>query len=176
MAMCHRERVLIRPRTDDDRAVCVALAQELHERDRYPIFLPDDLWSFLSHPSALGRWVAESEGQIVGHVALHASSMPGVIALASETLGLSPERLGVVARLMVSPSVRRMGIGQLLLEWATREALEFGLYPVLDVVTDHSAGVALYERAGWTRAGVVTSELSTGQSFEEIVYLAPHGP
>jgi GNAT superfamily N-acetyltransferase len=152
------------------------MAQEIHERDRYPIFLPDDLWSFLSHPSALGIWVAELEGRIVGHVALHASSMPGVVALASESLGVPPERLGVVARLMVSPRARRMGIGQLLLEWATREALERELWPVLDVVTDHAAGIALYERAGWRKAGVVTSELSTGKSFDEIVYLSPVGP
>jgi GNAT superfamily N-acetyltransferase len=138
--------------------------------------LPDDLWSFLSHPSALGIWVAELEGRIVGHVALHASSMPGVVALASESLGVPPERLGVVARLMVSPLARRMGIGQLLLEWATREALERELWPVLDVVTDHAAGIALYERAGWRKTGVVTSELSTGKSFDEIVYLSPVGP
>jgi GNAT superfamily N-acetyltransferase len=168
--------VEIRERTDDDREACVAMALEIHHLDRYPIFLPDDLWSFLSHPSAIGRWVAESEGHIVGHVALHASSMPGVVAVASEALGLAPDRLGVVARLMVSPSARRLGLGQTLLEWATREALERDLYPVLDVVTDHTAGIALYERAGWTKAGVVTSELSTGQSFEEIVYLSPMGP
>lgn len=169
--------MLIRPRTDDDREVCVALALEIHHRDRYPIFLPDDLWSFLSHPSAIGRWVAESsEGQIVGHVALHASSMPGVVALASSALGVPPEQLGVVARLMVSPRARRMGLGQKLLDWATQEALDRGLSPVLDVVTDHLAGIALYEQAGWIKAGVVTSELSTGQSFDEIVYLAPPGP
>jgi GNAT superfamily N-acetyltransferase len=168
--------LLIRPRTDDDRDVCVALAKELHERDHYPIFLPDDLWSFLSHPSAIGRWVAESEGQIVGHVALHASSMPGVVALATEALGVTPDQLGVVARLMVAPSARRMGIGQMLLNWATQEALDRQLWPVLDVVTDHLAGIALYEQAGWTRVGVVTSELSTGQSFDEIVYLSPQVP
>jgi GNAT superfamily N-acetyltransferase len=171
--LCDRVPVLIRPRTDDDREACVAMAQEIHERDRYPIFLPDDLWSFLSHPSAIGIWVAESEGRMVGHVALHGSSMPGVVALASESLGVATDRLGVVARLMVSPSARRMGLGQTLLEWATREALERGLYPVLDVVTDHTAAIALYERLGWIRAGVVTSELSMGKTFEEIVYLAP---
>ena len=173
--LCHRGPVLIRPRTDDDREVLVALALEIHQGDRYPIFLPDDLWSFLSHPSALARWVAESEGRIVGHVALHGSSMPSVVALASESLGVPPERLGVVARLMVSPDARRMGIGQTLLELATQEALDRGLSPVLDVVTDHTAGIAMYERAGWIKAGVVTSELSAGKSFDEIVYLAPSG-
>jgi ribosomal protein S18 acetylase RimI-like enzyme len=102
--------------------------------------------------------------------------MPNVVALASQSLGVPPERLGVVARLMVSPEARRMGIGQTLLELATQEALDRDLCPVLDVVTDHAAGIAMYERAGWIKAGVVTSELSVGRSFEEIVYLAPHGP
>jgi GNAT superfamily N-acetyltransferase len=151
------------------------MAQTTHEQDRYPIFLFSDLWTFLCHESAIGAWVAVVDDEVVGHVALHRDSMPGVIALASETLGLAADQLGVVARLMVAPEVRRQGIAQSLLAHVTQEAINRGLWPVLDVVTVHTAAIAMYDALGWRRAGVVTSQLAEG-SFDEIVYLAPEGP
>ncbi len=108
-------------------------------------------------------------------MALHRNSMPGVIALASETLGVAAGQLGVVARLMVAPEARRQGIAQALLAHVTQKTLDRGLCPVLDVVTVHTAAIAMYDALGWRRAGIVTSQLAEG-SFDEIVYFAPEGP
>jgi GNAT superfamily N-acetyltransferase len=165
--------VEIRPRTEADIEACVAMALEVHHLDRYPIFLPDDLHAFLVNHSAAAAWVADEDGVVIGHVTLHRSSQPAVVDLACEVLGCDPDQLGVVARLMVAPNARRLGIAQALIDVATEEARATGLHPMLDVVTDHVAAIALYERLGWTNVGVVTAEVVRGHVVEEIVFLAP---
>jgi hypothetical protein len=48
----------------------------------------------------------------VGHVALHPTRSPEVMALATAATGQAPEGLGVVARLFVSPAARRAGVAR----------------------------------------------------------------
>jgi GNAT superfamily N-acetyltransferase len=171
--VCDGCSVLLRERLESDRDACVEMARAVHERDRYPMYLPSDLASFIFTPGALGAWVAEEDGEVAGHVALHSRSSPAVLALAQEATGLSRERLCVVARLLVSPRHRRRGIGRALLEAASDAALARRLRPVLDVVRDHEAAVAFYERSGWVRAGEVTVRWGDHPEVQELVYLGP---
>ena len=54
----------------------------------------------------LGAWVAELDGEVVGHVALHRSSLPVVMGRAREALrAASGDELAVVARLIVDPGM-----------------------------------------------------------------------
>jgi len=62
---------------------CVRLAEVVHERDGYPAYLATDLRTFLSAPDALAAWVAEAEGQVIGHVALHRRSIPAAMSIAA---------------------------------------------------------------------------------------------
>ncbi len=149
------------------------MALEVHHLDRYPVVLPTDLRAFLVHHSAVKAWVAEQDGVVVGHVALHRSSQPGVVDLACQALDCDSEQLGILARLIVSPSARRLGIAQGLIEVVTEEINARGLYPVLDVVTAQVPAIALYERLGWTNAGVVATDFADGMCIEEFVYLGP---
>ncbi|HEY3941341.1 MAG TPA: GNAT family N-acetyltransferase [Acidimicrobiales bacterium] len=165
--------VTIRPRTGADVDACVAIAEAVHDLDGYPVYLPTSLREFLVSAEAYGAWVAEDGGHVVGHVALHKRSTDAVIGLASTALGRPAHRLAVVARLLVAPGVRRAGIGRSLLDVAAREAATRGLYPILDVVAQHVAAVALYESCGWIRAGTVTCPLGQGDVVEEHVYLGP---
>ena len=168
--------VPLRERVDADLDACVQLARVVHELDRYPIQLPDDLRSFIATPDALAAWVVEEDGEIIGHVALRPRSSPVVMATASEALGLPADRLGVVARLLVSPRHRRHGLGQSLLEVACRNAHARGLWPILDVVTGREAAIGLYERCGWVLAGQVTVRWRDRPEVEELVYLGPRLP
>ncbi len=129
----------VRERTEADLDDCVRLARVVYELDRYPVFLPDDLRRFITAPDALAAWVAELDGQIIGHVALRSNSSAAVVAMASEALKLPADRLGVVARLLVSPQHRRRGTGRSLLEVASKQAHARGLWPILDVVTHQKA-------------------------------------
>jgi GNAT superfamily N-acetyltransferase len=171
-----RPQVNVRRRNEADLDRCVAVAQIVHQLDGYPPYLPTDLRTFLVSSDACGAWVAEGNGEIVGHVALHRRSTPAAMAMASEAVQQPVECLGIVARLLVAPSARGHGVGQALLDEASRAAVDLGLWPVLDVVTHLQAATHLYERCGWTRAGEITVHLGDDYSVNEFVYIGPLGP
>jgi GrpB-like predicted nucleotidyltransferase (UPF0157 family)/GNAT superfamily N-acetyltransferase len=165
--------MLLRARVEEDLHQCDVLARVVQEADGYPPFLPaGDLRGFLLAPEALAAWIAEEDGQILGHVSLHSHSSAPVMALASEATGRDGQALGFVARLLVRPDVRRRGIGRALLQKAAGAAVERGLWPVLDVATRFTGAIAMYEAAGWRRAGTVTVSFGDGTSLEEHVFVA----
>jgi GNAT superfamily N-acetyltransferase len=165
----------IRPRDDADIAACVDLLAAVHAADGYPVNLPADPKTFLVTPDMLGAWIAEDGENVVGHVALRPRTSAGVMEKAAAAAGVGAERLAVVARLLVAPGARRRGVGWALLGAAARRASELGRHPVLDVVKGHAAAVALYDRAGWRRAGEVQVTFPTGQTVNELVFVAPGG-
>ena len=168
--------MIARPRIDDDLQRCVEIAQVVHDLDGYPIYLPTDLRTFLVSADAYGVWVAEVDGEVVGHVALHRRTTTAALTRAGEVLDQPVDRLGVVARLLVDPAARRQGVGQALLEAAAGDAVVRDLWPVLDVVTDLQGAVRLYEKCGWRCVGQVTVRLGDDVSCDEYVYLGPRGP
>jgi GNAT superfamily N-acetyltransferase len=167
--------IVVRDRTETDMEQCVALAERVHEDDGYPFFLATDLRTFLITPDAYRAWVAVRAGVVLGHVALHPRSSEVVLALASETLRRPVDELAVVARLLVAPDARGSGAGRALLEVAAEDARARGLWPILDVATDLTAAIALYDASGWVCAGAVTVPLGPDLSLDELVYLGP-GP
>jgi GNAT superfamily N-acetyltransferase len=167
--------IVVRHRTEADLEQCVAMAERVHDLDGYPFFLPTDLRTFLVTPGAYRAWVAERSGVILGHVALHPRSSDVVMARASEALGRPVDELAVVARLLVAPDARGSGTGRALLEVAAENARTRGLWPVLDVATDLTVAVALYDASGWICAGAVTVALGPDVVLDELVYLGP-GP
>jgi GNAT superfamily N-acetyltransferase len=164
--------MVIRPRRDDDLERLVTMATVVHREDHYPVYLADDLGSFVVVPGALGAWVAERGPDIVGHVALHRRGSKPVMALLAEAGGIGPEDVGVVARLLVASPARGTGVAQQLLETATRYAHSLGRRPVLDVVVTTQSAIRLYERCGWQRLGTITATFPGG-SVDEYVYLGP---
>jgi GNAT superfamily N-acetyltransferase len=166
-------RMIIRERSPGDGEALEAIALETHRRDGYPKYLPKDLRSFIVRPEGLGAWVAVSDGQVVGHVALHPHGNPQVVDLAVSVTGLDKDDVAVVGRLFIAPSARRQGIGRALLERATEAAVGLGRRAVLDVVEGHSAAIELYEACGWALVGRVYWELPGGLPLRELVYLSP---
>ena len=165
--------MLIRPRRDDDLPACADLVREVHAADRYPRYLPADLAAFLAPPDPYGCWVAEQDGEVLGHVALVPRGLPAALEVAADALGRPPGQLAIVARLLVSPRARGQGTGRMLLAEATKAARNQGLHPVLDVDTGLAAAIALYESQGWARAGQVTVTWPNGRTLTEYVYLGP---
>ena len=165
--------MVIRARRSDDIVALCDLARVIHETDGYPVLLQDDVRSFVVTGNCLAAWVYEQDGRIVGHIALHTVWSDVVARLAATSLGRTPEDLASVSRLFVDPISRRRGLGGRLLEVATAEAHQRGLWPVLDVVTTYAPAVALYERQGWTRVGTIAEPIPNGQAIDEYVYAAP---
>jgi ribosomal protein S18 acetylase RimI-like enzyme len=166
--------VTIRPRQEGDLARCASLLRATHDADGYPMRLPEDPATFFVVSDALGAWVAlADDDDVVGHVLLRAASTPTVMALAAEATGLAHSRLAVVGRLVVAPWLRRRGAGRSLLSHAAREAWRAGRQPVLDVLIEQRAAIALYERDGWRNAGEVRVTFSTGETVDELVFVGP---
>jgi ribosomal-protein-alanine N-acetyltransferase len=165
--------VVIRPRLDSDIDECVRIAAVVQEMDGYPGRRPRDLRAFLDSSDALSAWVAEYDGGIAGHVAVHRESMPVVMATAAAYLNLEAAELAVVARLIVDPAMRRLGIGRALLDAGAEAAQRHGRHPVLDVATHYEAAIALYDSFGWRNAGEVTMVFGDGFELQSYVYVAP---
>ena len=165
--------VLIRDRCPADGAALEAIAVQTHVLDGYPKYLPADMRSFVMHAGALRAWVADDNGEVLGHAALHARTAPAVIDMARTATGLDDDQLAVLARLLVDPAARRRGIGRALIERATAEAARIGRRAVLDVVTEHKDAIGLYEGCGWARVGEVEWALLDGRPLREFVYISP---
>lgn len=164
----------MRTRTPADLDACVEVATEVQRVDGYPSFLGDGgLASFLTPDDALGAWVAEVDGDLVGNVLLRPRSAPTSVVLAADALDVDATRLGFVARLMVAPRARRRGIARRLLDVVVNEALGRGLVPVLDVVTSDGAAIALYEAVGWRHLGDHTLTMRTGGELPLKVFAWP---
>jgi GNAT superfamily N-acetyltransferase len=165
--------VTVRPKTAADAEELLTLALEVHRGDGYPRYLPDDLAAFIEPSSQEAGWVAELDGRIVGHVGLHPAAGNPTLPAAQRATGLNPDRLAVLARLLVASDVRRQGVAQQLIAVVTQHAQAQGRRVVLDVVKDADAAITLYERLGWTRLEDVQLPLRGGQVLDLWVYLSP---
>ena len=165
--------MIVRRRRDDDLSSCVALATVVHAVDGYPPRMADDLGAFISSPDAIDAWVAEIDGTIIGHVALHRRTSDEAMMLAARASGRPVSDLAVVARLLVSPPARRAGVARALLATAVHAARARGSRPMLDVAATFTAAIQLYGANGWRRIGTVTREFPSEGPLEEFVYLGP---
>src|SRR5439155_1431477 len=140
------------------------------------VYLGDSARSFLCHSGALSAWVAELGNTIAGHVALHPATSKAAMTLACDRLNVTADRIGVVARLLVSPHLRGHGAGRKLLATAAAEAQARHLWPILDVDVNLTAAITLYERTGWQRIGQASIDLPDGTSLHEAIYALDFNP
>jgi GNAT superfamily N-acetyltransferase len=165
-----------RPRLPDDVEACVRLLDRVHDLDNYPPLWPVDLAEFVVSEQELSAWVAERDGELIGHVALHDAEGDALFEVATAATGLPASGLAVVARLFASPDVRRVGLGRGLLDLATGEAHARGLRPVLDVAKVLPPAIAMYEAAGWTCVGEVDVRYRDFDPLPVWVYAGPPAP
>lgn len=148
-------RTPVRRRRPRDLAACARLLWLVHAEGQYPVYWPDAPRAWLADPEVVEAWVAETRGELVGHVAICEVGRDPVTALRwREITGRSPARLAGVSRMFVRPRARGHGIGSALLDVAVKEIRARGLVPVLEVVTASRDAVALYDARGWRLAGI----------------------
>ncbi len=80
-------------------------------------------------------------------------AVSGTVQLAVDTLPNQPHR-ATVSKLLVHSGARRRGIGRALMEALERAAGDAGRW-LLTLDTATADAERLYERSGWTRAGVI---------------------
>ena len=97
MVLARNPQLRIRDRAPGDRQALEAMTLETHRRDGYPKYLPEDLGSFIIDTDALGARAAISDGQVVGHVALHRHGAPQAVELAVSATGLDEDSIAAIA-------------------------------------------------------------------------------
>jgi len=126
-----------------------------------PLWWPADPAAWVSGSGELGSWVADVQGQVIGHVQLHtAEGAP--VRLWERGTGIGAEGLVVVGRLFVDPGHRRGGVGSALLYVAVGAARRHGLQPVLDVLLRNKVACEMYEASGWRNLGQFSWEWASG--------------
>lgn len=138
------------------------ILQRSHELFGYPVRASVVRADWLAMSDELGAWVAEHEGSVVGHIALHPTAVPGHDAGEDEAsaqwqraTGVAADRLAVVSRFVTDGSVK--GSGTALLDHAVRAADEAGRVPVLLVEPDGDA-LGFYRRRGWREIGTAVQQ------------------
>lgn len=145
---------MLRPRRPDDLPALLALLQRTHEQDGYPVRQEAVSGWWLASDDELWSAVAEQDGRVVGHVALHPPD-PGALPLWREATGRDAEGLAMVSRLFTDRTVP--GAGTALLTHAVEQARADGRVPVLQVDPDGAAS-AFYLRRGWQRVGTARQQ------------------
>jgi ribosomal protein S18 acetylase RimI-like enzyme len=165
----------IRPRVPDDIPECVAVLRRVHEVNGYPSRWSSDPARMLTPASLEAAWVAVDGGSIVGHAALIRGVGTSCVLHAT---GRDAGQLGGVTRLFVDPAARRAGHARELLETVSGHAVAHGLQPVLDVVDDSEAAIALYEGTGWQLVGTEIATWLTPDGIRPKVrwYVGPMAP
>jgi GNAT superfamily N-acetyltransferase len=160
--------VEIRLRGAADVDPCLAVLRQVHAHDGYPSTL-DEVASFLTPDFEVAAWVADRDGEVVGHVALHAPATSRTVSMAASVLGKQKSYV-LVSRLFVKPSERGQGIARALLGTAVERARFEGRRAVLDVGQDFPPAASLYESSGWLRLGSLGADEGM---FAVWVYASP---
>ncbi|WP_409483499.1 GNAT family N-acetyltransferase [Arsenicicoccus dermatophilus] len=154
--------ICVRPRRDDEVVTLGRLLLEQRPDSRYPYRdpLPFPVEEFVRRRNELAAWVAERDGELLGHVAVGRCTEPGqgddaasVERLWERAHGRPWQQLGVVQVLFTALAGRGTGVGALLLDTAVAALRERGLAPCLDVLPTHERAFAFYPRHGWVPAG-----------------------
>jgi predicted N-acetyltransferase YhbS len=126
----------------------------------------------MTPPYESAAWVAEADGELLGHVALHRADRDPTLSAAARATGRTADGLAVLARLIVCPHLRRHGVGRALLEVALEHAGQADQRVVLDV--EHgSQAEAFYEALGWYRVEPLRLDLDRGRFLDLWVYVSP---
>lgn len=162
----------IRVRKDQDIDACAAVLATVHKLDGYPVEGLDDLQSWLLSGNTLQAWVAEHNGQIVGHAVVNKPGEGDEMAAAGREKHPS-ETFAILARFFVGPTARNRGVARQLVEAAVEWSRENGLRLVLEVLVKDQAAMRLYERLGWIQIRRTQFHFGDNQQMQSFYYVAP---
>ncbi len=149
-------------RTDADIPALLAALKATHEVDQYPVLPTNISREWLLEGDDGMAWVAEHDGEVVGHIA---------VAAAEED-----EYALAMHRLFVRPDARGRGAASALLTTVETYARLLGQDLFLEVVSHNTDAINLYTKRGWRRVGgyIATWRAPDGTHPEIILFAAPH--
>ncbi|MCK1796214.1 GNAT family N-acetyltransferase [Streptomyces sp. XM4193] len=163
----------VRPFRESDLPGAAKALIEVHGTDGYPVEGVSAPESWLRSVRVRQAWVADSGGEITGHVALVRPRGEAAAVLWAERSGESQAQLLVLARLFVLRKARRRAVGERLVRAAMGYGHEQGQRLVLDVLAKDQAAKRLYERLGWRPIGTAEHRYGDGRSMQATCYVSP---
>ncbi|MFI9171664.1 GNAT family N-acetyltransferase [Streptomyces lincolnensis] len=164
---------IVRPFESDDLPGAATALIKVHETDGYPVEGVEDPETWISSDDVLRAWVAEMDGEIVGHVAVMRPQGEAAVSLWIEQSGDDEGHVAVLGRLFVVQAARKHATGRRLTEAAMSYGREHDLRLVLDVMAKDAAAMRLYERLGWRKIGETTHHFGNDESIPAVCYVAP---
>lgn len=166
--------LVIRRRQDSDLEQAGQALVDVHNTDGYPVEGVTDPVGWLKTTGLLNAWVAELDGEIVGHVAVsEPQPKDDAVRLWLEQSDDKVEDVVVLGRLFVKRSARGQSIGEQLARAAVMEMAAQKKRMVLDVMEKDQVAIRLYERLGLKKIGVATHHFGEGQETSAICYVVP---
>ncbi len=165
--------VSIRRRRPHDLAAAGRLLGLVAAEGTYPLPRPDSRREWLRGREILDAWVAEREGELLGHIALTRVGLDAMSAMRwREVTGRPTTDLAGVSRFFVRARARGQGIGTSLLRAAVAESQARGLVPVAEMMSASRDGIRLYENQGWRLAAMYPCG-TRSSSLEAYMYVLP---
>jgi ribosomal protein S18 acetylase RimI-like enzyme len=166
--------LIIRPRQDADLESAGTALVDVHGTDGYPVEGVADPVAWLQPNGLISSWIAELDGQIVGHVAI-SEPQPGddAVRLWLEQSDDTIDNVAVIGRLFVTKAARRKAIGEKLARAVVTDPEVRGKRLVLDVMEKDQDAIRLYERLGLRKIGTATHKFGEGQTITAYCYVVP---
>ena len=153
--------LLVRERTSNDVAACVAILKDVYADVGYPVRGVDDALEFLTG-SSLASWVAVEDGEVVGHVCITAADRSDAAVALWMDQNPNDTSIAELSRLFTQPNRQRAGIASALVEkataWAAAQNVRLILM-ALDLPRLQPA-IRFYKRSGWRKYGDTESQNS----------------
>lgn len=166
--------VTIRPRTENDIAECVSTLHLVYDDNGYPINGVDNAYQFLTGGAIKHAWVAELDGQIIGHITVSEATTSDVsVVLWRQIHPNDKGKLAVLGRLFVHPQGRGGGVAAGLINTALKHAKQTGERLILFSLIKDQAAIQLYEKLGWEQFGTTTFKYGNGEHMEAICFASP---
>lgn len=164
----------IRRRQDSDLQAAGEALVDVHRTDGYPVEGVADPVAWLLPEGLITSWIAELDGEIVGHVAIGAPKPDDdAVRLWLEQSDDKLDDVAVIGRLFVKRSARRNAIGEKLARAAVADEDVAGKTLVLDVMDKDQDAIRLYERLGLRKIGTATHKFGEGRSITAYCYVVP---
>lgn len=170
------EAGLVRRRREKDLTACARLLEVVYYQEHYPVVRPHRPRDWLTSDDVLAAWVAERNGEILGHVAISRVGRDPVSALRwRETIEHEPSELMGVSRFFVRPKSRRQGVGTALLDAAVEEVRRRGCDPVIEMASESSDGLPFFVGRHW-RLIAMDPMGNSGKQVQLYRYALPRDP